>query len=262
MLRQYRYTILRRLSQLTILSFFIMGSIYGLKVLRGNYSSARVFDVLTLSDPFAVLQSLVTGNIVGKLALTGALIVALFYAIIGGRAFCGWVCPMSLITGIGNSIRRAFDITFSYNADNNTRYLFLILALIVSAIAKVAAFEWISPIGVLHRGVIFGMSYGWMLIASVLVFDVLLVRNGFCGHLCPLGAFYALIGRGNLIKPYYNLSKCTLCMKCLKACPEKQVLNMVSHKSSLVKSGECIQCGRCIEVCDDNAITFKSRFSK
>ncbi|MEO5356347.1 MAG: quinol dehydrogenase ferredoxin subunit NapH [Nitrospirae bacterium YQR-1] len=261
MIKQYRYTILRRLSQLSILSFFIMGGVYGLKVLRGNYSSAKVFDVLTLSDPFAVLQNLVTGNIAGKPAVIGSLIVASFYAIAGGRVFCGWVCPMNLVTGLANSIRRALDITFSYSPEVNLRYRLLILALVLSAITKVAAFEWISPIGVLHRGLIFGIGYGWLLIASVVVFDAFLVRNGFCGHLCPLGAFYALIGRGNLIKPYYNHDKCTMCMKCLKACPEKQVLDMVGQKSSMVKSGQCIQCGRCAEVCNDNAITFKSRFS-
>ncbi|MBF0320013.1 MAG: quinol dehydrogenase ferredoxin subunit NapH [Nitrospirae bacterium] len=261
MIKNYRFTILRRLTQITILWLFVMGSVYGLTVLRGNYSANRVLGVLTLADPFAVLQILATGKVVATAALSGAIIVLLFYAALGGRVFCGWVCPMSLITGIGNLLRKAFKITFTYNPANDIRYLILILTLFVSVITQVAAFEWISPIGALHRGLIYEVGYGWMIVASVLVFDVFLVNHGFCGHLCPLGGFYSLIGRGNLVKPYYEHDKCTMCMKCLKVCPERQVLGMVGHNSASVKSGECIQCGQCVEVCADNAITFKSRFS-
>ena len=38
--------------------------------------------------------------------------------------------------------------------------------------------------------------------------------------------------------------------------PENQVLHMVTKTSIPVLSGECTNCGRCVEVCDDDALNF------
>jgi len=50
-------------------------------------------------------------------------------------------------------------------------------------------------------------------------------------------------------------------MKCLDVCPERQVLHMVGKQSGAVLSGECINCGRCMEVCNDNAVRFGNIYS-
>ncbi|MFT8144368.1 4Fe-4S binding protein, partial [Salmonella enterica subsp. enterica serovar Enteritidis] len=60
--------------------------------------------------------------------------------------------------------------------------------------AGIAAFELVSPIGILHRGVIFGMGMGGAAVLSIFLFDLFAVKNGWCGHVCPLGGFYSLIG--------------------------------------------------------------------
>jgi ferredoxin-type protein NapH len=100
---------------------------------------------------------------------------------------------------------------------------------------------------------------GWTLVLSVFLFDLLLVKQGFCGHLCPLGGFYSIITRFSLVRVNHSMEKCTRCMKCLEICPERQVLPMVGTSSSAVSSGECTNCGRCIEVCMDDAMKFGSR---
>jgi ferredoxin-type protein NapH len=45
-------------------------------------------------------------------------------------------------------------------------------------------------------------------------------------------------------------------MKCKEVCPENQVLHMITKTSIPVLSGECTNCGRCVEVCDDDALNF------
>lgn len=45
-------------------------------------------------------------------------------------------------------------------------------------------------------------------------------------------------------------------MKCKVICPEKQVLGLIGKESGEVISGECTRCGRCVEVCGDNALGF------
>ena len=73
----------------------------------------------------------------------------------------------------------------------NTRYVILAMALLLSVLTGVAAFEWVSPIGVFHREVLYGAGFGAAALFGLFVFDALVLRHGWCGHLCPLGAFWA-----------------------------------------------------------------------
>jgi len=258
---KYRFTVLRRISQISLMALFIAGNVLGWHILRGNLSTSRLFDLLPLADPFAVLQILAVGKMVSLQALLGALVIVIFFAVVGGRAFCSWVCPVNVVTDLANWLRKRARIdTASENSmDRKTRYWVLGMALVISALTGVAAFEWISPISMLHRGIIFGMGIGWTAVLGVFVFDLLIVKNGFCGHLCPLGGFYSLIGRTGIVKVRHNKNRCTLCGKCLEICPEAQVLPMVGKESGIVLSGECTNCGRCIEVCDEEAMKFGLR---
>jgi len=263
-MKKYKYLITRRITQSGILFLFLGGNIFHWKILRGNLSSASVFNTVPLSDPFAALQNLFAGAVLTKEHITGALIIFLFYAVIGGRLFCGWVCPVNMVTDTANKLRDIFrfdNLFHSWNIDRVTRYWVAGLSLVLSAIFGVAAFEWISPIGLLNRGIIYGMGLGWALVIAVFLFDLFAVKNGFCGHLCPLGSFYALTGRLGFLRIGYDKNKCTLCMKCLDICPEKQVLQIVGKKSGAVLSAECVNCGRCIEVCQEHAMQFSNIYS-
>jgi len=260
-MEKYKYLITRRITQAGILFLFLGGHIFHWNILRGNLSSARIFDTIPLLDPFAALQNAFAGCVLTKEAVTGAITIFLFYAAIGGRVFCGWICPVNMVTDAANKLRDIFrfDSLFSsWQIDRKTRYWIAGMALVLSAVFGAAAFEWISPIGALHRGIIFGMGIGWTFVAAVFLFNLFIVKNGFCGHLCPLGGFYALTGRFGFLRIGYDMNRCTLCMKCLEICPERQVLHMVGKQSGRVLSGECINCGRCIEVCQDHAMKFSN----
>ncbi len=262
---KHKFLIPRRITQIGILALYIGGNLYGWKILQGNLSSSELFGVVPLADPFAVLQMLFAGALVAVDALVGALIILAFYSLIGGRAFCSWVCPMNMVTDLANWIRVKSGIhreEWQLRLPRNTRYIALILALVLSLLLALPAFEFVSPISMLHRGLVFGMGLGWTIVIAIFLFDLFLVKNGWCGHLCPLGAFYSVVSKPSLIRVNYNRERCTECMNCVKICPESQVLHMVGKHSSLVKSGECINCGRCVEVCNDDAIYFTLRFKK
>ena len=261
-LAQNRFLILRRLTQSLILFFFFAGGAYGWSLLRGNLSASKLLNTIPLADPFALLQVLATGNIVRTEALVGAAIVALFFALVAGRAFCGWVCPVNAVTDAAAWLRGKLKVGLSekdIRLSRNTRYWVLGLSLVLSVITGVAAFEWISPISMLLRGILFGMGAGWTVIVALFVFDAVIVKNGFCGHVCPLGGFYSLLGRYRLIKVKHDKDACTLCMRCIESCPEKQVLDLVGKRSGVVASGECSNCGQCIEACEDHAMEFSIR---
>ncbi|MEK6743179.1 MAG: quinol dehydrogenase ferredoxin subunit NapH [Nitrospirota bacterium] len=255
-----RYRILRRLVQAGALSLFFAGNAWGWKVLQGSLSSSLLFGIVPLADPFALLQVFATGTMVAAKALLGGGIVLLFFAAIAGRAFCGWICPVNIVTDLADTVSTAVgEGNRSLRLSRNARYWVLGLSLVLSAWLGIAAFEWISPIGALHRGVVFGMGMGWTSVAAVFLFDVFVVRNGFCGHLCPLGAFYSLAGGWSWMRVVHSKEQCTSCMRCIESCPEPQVLPMVGKRDGPVTSGECTNCGRCIEVCPDDAMRFGLR---
>lgn len=257
-----RLMMLRRLSQIGLIVLYFAAHAWGWKILEGNLGSSLLLGAIPLADPFAVVQMSVAGALLGIDVLIGAAVVTLFYAVIGGRGFCSWVCPINIVTDMANGLRRLLrinEVEHRVVINRNLRYWILGISLALSALFGVAAFEFISPIGMLSRGLIFGIGFGGAVVAGVFLFDLFGIKNGFCGHLCPLGGFYSLIGRFSLIRVKHNQEKCTLCMKCTAICPEKPVLHMIGKRSEFVAMGECTNCGRCIEVCDDDALKFDIR---
>jgi len=261
-LSNVKYLILRRISQITLLVLYFGANAYGWKMLAGTMSSSSVLGKIPLSDPFAVLQMFAAGAVLTFDIILGAMIIVLFYGIIGGRAFCSWVCPVNMVTDAANWLRRKLymdKIERKVWMSRNIRYYMIILALIVSFVSGLAAFEIISPITILNRGVIFGFGAGAGLLVAIFLFDLFVLKNGWCGHICPLGGVHSIIGKYSLLRVKHNSDNCTLCMKCKEVCPEVQVLDMIGKRSEFVVKQECTNCGRCVDVCNDDALSFNIR---
>jgi ferredoxin-type protein NapH len=259
----YRYLIARRFTQLSILFLYFGANAWGWKILMGNLSSSKIFNLIPMTDPFAVLQMFAAGAVISLDLLLGVLVVTLFYFLIGGRAFCSWVCPINMITDAANFLRRKLQIDriqgVKQPASRKLRYWVLGLSLVLSFVMGITAFEFISPISMVHRGLVFGLGFGWAAMLIIFLFDLFILKNGWCGHICPLGGFYSLLGRFSFIRVHHIQENCTLCMKCKEVCPEHQVLHMIGKESLPILSGECSNCARCIEVCDDEALEFSIR---
>jgi len=259
----YRYLILRRFVQIGMLVLYFGANAWGWKMLQGDLSSSTILGVIPMSDPYAALQMLAAGAIMATNLLVGVAVVTVFYFLIGGRAFCSWVCPINMVTDGANYLREKIGINkiqgIKQPASRKIRYWVLALSLVLSALMGVTAFEFISPISMIHRGIVFGVGFGWAGAVIIFLFDLFVLKNGWCGHICPLGGFYSLLGKFSLIRVKHNEENCTLCMKCKVVCPENQVLYMIGKESLPVLSGECTNCARCIEVCDDDALRFSIR---
>jgi ferredoxin-type protein NapH len=262
-MKNMKYLLLRRVTQITLLVLYFGANAYGWHMLEGTFGSSVLFGMIPLADPYTTLQVLATGFVVGADVLLGALIIVLFYMVVGGRAFCSWVCPINMVTDLANWLRRKLNLDkeeVNYRfIKRRARYWIMVLGLIVSAVVGVAAFEVLSPITIMQRGIIFGFGAGIAVIVAIFLFDLFGVKNGWCGHLCPLGASYSLIGKTSLIRVKHDHEACTACMKCKVVCPENQVLYMINKESISVTDGECTNCGRCIDVCNDNALGFSIR---
>ncbi|MBE4086564.1 quinol dehydrogenase ferredoxin subunit NapH [Vibrio parahaemolyticus] len=259
--RAHRFLILRRLCQLAIIALFMAGPTLG--VLTGNLSLSMLFDTVPLSDPLIVLQALATGHIPEFNALLGVVIVVVFYAILAPRAFCAWVCPLNIVTDLAAWLRRKFNIKASYRWSPAIRYWLIPVLMLGSALSGAILWTWLDPVAALHRGLVFGMGAGWVLIALVFVLDLLLVEHGWCGHLCPLGAAYGVIGRKSLLRvTAVRREDCTKCMDCFYVCPEPEVLRQpLKEGDRRVMDQNCISCGRCLDVCPEYVFEFKTRLN-
>ncbi|EGQ9246823.1 quinol dehydrogenase ferredoxin subunit NapH [Vibrio parahaemolyticus] len=259
--RAHRFLVLRRLCQLTIIALFMAGPTLG--VLTGNLSSSMLLDTVPLSDPLIVLQALATGHIPEFNALLGVVIVVVFYAILAPRVFCAWVCPLNIVTDLAAWLRRKFNIKASYRWSPAIRYWLIPVLMLGSALSGAILWTWLDPVAALHRGLVFGMGAGWVLIALVFVLDLLLVEHGWCGHLCPLGATYGVIGRKSLLRvTAVRREDCTKCMDCFYVCPEPEVLRQPLKEGDLrVMDQNCISCGRCLDVCPEHVFEFKNHLN-
>ena len=254
-----RWIVARRATQLSFLALFAGSSYAGIRLLSGTLSSSRIADTIPLADPLAVLQMLAAGIVPASTALFGAAIVTGIYAILFGRAFCGWVCPVNIVTETANSLGRRLSIRTEISIPRSTRFWFLGLTLLTSAATGVAAFELVSPIGIAVRAVVYGAVAGWFVLLAIFLYDLLIHPNGFCGHICPLGAFYSLIGKRALLHVRLNRDACNQCMKCSSVCPERPVLTPLLKSGArqfTVRDSACTQCAQCVDVCDQRALSF------
>ena len=103
--KAHQWLLLRRLSQLSILSIFLLGPLADIWIVKGNLASSLTLDILPLTDPYVLLQSLFAGHTIQTSAITGALIVLIFYLLVGGRVYCAWVCPINIVTDRANWLR-------------------------------------------------------------------------------------------------------------------------------------------------------------
>jgi len=250
-----KFLLLRRLVQICILVLFVLGNVAGVKVLLGNLS-ASTFLGFSLLDPLAFLQLFLAGGAVTTTAFVGAWSVLLFYALVAPRAFCGWVCPVNLVTDAANFARKKLGFTGGFlNVSHRLRYALLALLLVFSFVLGISVWEKVNFVAFFTRSLVV-LSGSAVAVAGVLfAFEFFAGKRTLCSRLCPLGAFYAIFSTFSLIRIRYDLDKCTRCGKCVSACPEEQVLGMVGKKSAQVGS-ECVSCGRCVSVCEDDALKF------
>lgn len=260
----HRFLLLRRLSQLGILALFLLGPLAGVWIVKGNLSSSVTLGVLPLTDPFVLAQSLAARHVPEMAALTGVAIVVVFYALVGGRVFCSWVCPVNAVTDAASWLRRRLRITTGRAPRGTLRYWLLGAVLVASAIAGQTAWESVNPVSMTQRALIFGGTVAWAATVAVFLFDLLVAPRGWCGHLCPVGAAYALIGSHSVLRvSAAHASRCNDCADCYAVCPEPQVIVIAlkgkDGASPVITDRECTNCGRCIDVCGPDVFRFTHR---
>jgi ferredoxin-type protein NapH len=264
-LASHRFLLARRATQLGILALFLAGPLAGLWIVKGNLTFSYTLDLLPLADPYVLAQSLLAGQVPGEKALLGVAIVLAFYFLVGGRVFCAWVCPVNMVTDLAAWLRRRLGIKGGVHIPRELRYWVLGATLVLALATGTIAWELVNPVSMFHRGLIFGIGAAWTVIAAMFFFDLVFARNGWCGHVCPVGAFYSLLALKSPLRVVAaRRAQCNNCMDCYAVCPEMQVIKPALKGEGrgtgpAILSPNCTNCGRCIDVCSKDVFRFGLR---
>lgn len=272
MMRANKWLILRRGAQLTFLAVFMSGPLAGIWITKGTLASSMTFGVLPLTDPLVGLQAVLAGHVLASTALVGMAIVTLVYALFAGRAYCSFVCPINLVTDAAHWVHRRFAFAKGWQPARQIRVWVLAMILLAAVLSGTVFWESVNPVTTLHRELIFGTlwtsGFTLTMLGALFAFDVVVARHGWCGHLCPVGAFYGLIGHLRLpVISAASRSKCDSCMLCYAVCPEPQVIapalkvTDAPDASPLILSSDCTLCGRCADVCPHSVFKLTTRFN-
>lgn len=253
----------RRVSQLLVITAFWLGPWTGYWLLRGNLSGSRLLDTLPMTDVFVFLQSLFAGHAPTFNFITGAVLIAIFYAILGGRVFCGWVCPLNMVTDAARWVRRKLALTTHLRINRVIRIWLLIACLLAAALSGHMVWENLNPVSMWQRSLIAGTSSGLSFALLVFLLDVVGGQGTWCGHLCPHGQVYAGLGKLPIGWRVHatQRQRCDDCMDCYQVCPESQLLKQaIKGANARIDSAQCTRCGRCVEICHQRVFEFEYRF--
>ncbi|MEW8254224.1 MAG: quinol dehydrogenase ferredoxin subunit NapH [Candidatus Thiodiazotropha taylori] len=267
--KSHKYLILRRISQLGILGLFLTGPWFGLWIVKGNLASSLTLDVLPLTDPYVLLQASLSGVVPQTAAIIGVVIVLVFYFLVGGRVYCSWVCPVNMVTDLAAWLRRKLGIRSNSQFSRSTRYWMLALTLILPLLVTGGIiWELVNPVSMMFRGIVFGMGAAWVMVLGIFLFDLIVAKDGWCGHICPVGAFYNLVGSKSLLRVNaLERQACNDCMECYVVCPEPQVIKPAlkgekQGATPVILSSDCTNCGRCIDICAKDVFSYGGRHAK
>ena len=267
-LAAHRWLLARRATQFGVLALFLAGPWLGYWIVKGNLNYSLTLGVLPLADPYVLLQSLAAGHRPERDALIGAAIILIVYFAVGGRAYCAWVCPVNVVTDAAHWLRARFGMRGGARLERTTRYWILATTLALVWITGTIAWELVNPVSMLHRGIIFGMGAGWLIIAAVFLLDLFVAERAWCGYLCPVGAFYSVIGKFSPLRvSAVRRAQCNDCADCYAVCPEPLVIKPALKGADegvgpVILSPHCTNCGRCIDVCSKDVFAFGTRFNK
>lgn len=222
------------------------------------------------------------------------LAVVVIVALVFGKAFCSWVCPVAPLSDLlrGRKAREKDECERTQAAhrvlerwsDTNAaqaekhkpfrsrvdgRHVVLAGSLASAAVCGFPVFCLVCPIGLtfasaiaLYRLIGFNEPAIEVLVFPALLVLELTVLRKWCHRFCPVGALLSLLSRGNrTFKPHVDASMCarhagSSCAACAQACPEHIDPCADLGDCSLA---ECTRCGACVNTCPAKALSFVNR---
>jgi len=243
-------------------------------------------DLFLRIDPLLGLGSALASRSVGASVLVWCVPV-LILALLFGRAFCGWVCPLgTCIDCADRAFRPARQRRTSRETSLPWLKYFVLAAVLVSAALGAQIFWLLDPESLLFRGMTLGVfgplhllvrsvqgvpvvgriaasdlfpaqqavyraALPALLLLVVALAGGLFSRRFWCRSLCPLGALLGVVARISVFRRSAS-SACRECTLCQLECK----MNALDGKGKVTNPSECIVCCSCLKRCPSSAAGF------
>jgi polyferredoxin len=178
--------------------------------------------------------------------------VSMIAALLLGRIFCGWICPMNtlmiptewLAKKLGIQTKKIPKILQS----QKWAYILLLLLIPTVIISK-------------RKGI--QMPFLLYFLALSVLFTLRYKPEVWHKYLCPFGILQSLPGRFSRWTEKVKVDNCIGCRLCESACPAGAVSISYEKKKAKIHSTLCHQCFNCQEKCPADAIFYsKSKDNK
>lgn len=172
--------------------------------------------------------------------------LTLILAVVFGRFYCGYICPMNTLMIYTEKFSQKFGIQrkkipkiFQWKYMSAIIFFLTIIIMIVSK-------------KVLDKNIPIILVFLIFSVITTIFFKQELFHNQFC----PFGFLQSLFGRRSIYSYKVEEEKCIGCKLCEKSCPTKAI-KVMENKKAIINKELCLQCGNCKEVCPKNAINYK-----
>ncbi|WML37013.1 FMN-binding protein [Clostridium sp. OS1-26] len=183
------------------------------------------------------------------------LITIIPITIILGRFFCGWLCAFGTFNDFIYIIStKVFKIKFKVNEKldsilKSLKYILLLFIIYFIWTKGSTLFETSSPWDAFAQIPNFSDAVSQYTIGLIFLVFILIgatfIERFFCRYLCPLGAVFAVTSKIRIFDILKKKDKCGNCRLCTNNCS----MGIQMYKHDKIKSGECINCFKCIDAC-------------
>lgn len=202
-------------------------------------------------------------------------------AILFGRLWCGWVCPLGFIQDVLNIIRKTATLKPFFLSEKTKEifqgisYALFFSVIVLSVVSAMPTFSWnirkqvyLSVCQMCPSRFIFPYLGGWPIVHNFLpigygIFTILAItftaillgsffmKRTWC-RICPSGLLLSFFNRGSLLNKEKDVLKCTHCGICLESCPLQNENVYLEKEKKNIDHARCIHCFRCIDSCPEN----------
>ena len=187
---------------------------------------------------------LVNGKVMLWLVLFAASLIA---ALIFGRVYCGYVCPMNTLMIPTEWMSKKLNLQTlaspKWLKNGYFAWIFLGISVAVMLISK----------RLLHIDL---PILPFWLVVSVLV-TLRYKPAVFHNFICPFGALQKTFGRFARLSEKVDKNTCIGCKLCEKACSSNAIAVSADDNKAVINTSFCHQCTNCREVCPNTAIKYR-----
>lgn len=184
----------------------------------------------------------------GKVTLWLALFaVSLIAALVFGRVYCGYVCPMNTLMIPVEWLSKKLKLQTSNSPKWLRNGYFAWSALILSVASMLLSKR------LLHIDL--PILPFWLVVAVLVTLRYKPVV--FHNLICPFGALQKTFGRFARLSEKVDQGNCIGCKLCEKACPSNAIVVSAEDNKAEIHTALCHQCANCSQVCPKNAIHYR-----